>query len=335
VEDDVDVVNMSFQYGSCDPDEDRGSVNATLRDVLDSDVFVVAASGNGATSLSDACGVNWPGNRPEVMAAVGLNTSDDTVPYVDTNVGINCAAKLGGMPITSHSGTSSTATVLGLAAPGWVTSMLGTPPQGYSSGCGSSFASPIVTGASADLRDLFREIGWDAANDARAIYANMALLGDAWNGNDVTTPGGSVRLSSRASRLSGYGRLRMRWPQSGGVTGPWYWHWQPYTVDQDEVISVNVNGTGAEPSGTTEYKVVVVWFPEDLSDVSDVDVKLVDTCAGGGTLASQTDYDYHNRLRIPGSSVSGRCLQVQLTGFSIPAGGQKVYLAEMYHGGTL
>jgi len=86
----------------------------------------------------------------------------------------------------------------------------------------------------------------------------------------------------------------MRWPHSSGMTNPWWWHWGTYTVSDDEVISINVNTSSAEPSGISEYKVVLVWFPDDLHSVADVTVSLWDTCAPGGEILVGQDnsYDY-------------------------------------------
>lgn len=333
--DGVDIVNMSFGYGSCNPTEDWGGSNAAFRAAMQGGILPVAASGNGATSLTEACGVKWPATRPEVLSAVGLRTDPNTTAYTDLNLGISCAAKLGGLAITSHNGTASTATVLGLAAPGYLTNMLGAPPASYSSGCGSSFASPVVAGSAALLLDAMQQLGWYAANNPARLYNNMLLLGDAWDGQNVSAPGGSVQLATRPSRLSGFGRLRMRTPDGVNMQGPWHWYDTMATVHQGSVVTIDINGAGAEPAGITELKIVASWFPTDFADVADVDVEVVDACNNNTVLASQTDYDYHNRIRLSGATAGGRCVQVRLKGFAVPPSGQTVYLSALYHGGAI
>jgi hypothetical protein len=346
VEDGVDVVNMSFGWGTCDPDEDHGAVNAAIRAATDADVFFVGATGTDSRSLDEPCRVMWPATRPEVLAVVGLMSSDSTIPYGDLSIGYpegpdpGCASRFGDIPIVMRDGSEHTATVLGLAAPGVVRRVLRDPPDRYdetdSGGCGSSFAAPVVAGAASDLRDLFREMGWAAADDARALYVNMALMGDAWDGQDVTTPGGSIRLGDRPSRHSGYGRLVMQWPEAGGATGPWYWHWAPYTVHTGEEISVPVSTGGAEPDGITELKAVAAWFPTRLDSVSDVVLQVVSDCDGQAmdeVLEADDSFDYHKRVRLPGAAAAGRCLVSRLVGVDTPPAGQTVYLAHMYHAG--
>jgi hypothetical protein len=349
VEDGADIVNMSFGFGSsgCNPDEDHDSVNAVLRDATDADVLFVGATGNDkdATLMSDPCRLLWPGTRPEVLTTVGLYSVDSTMPYGDLSIRYpigpfqGCASRFGGMPIVMRDGSAQTATVLSLAAPGLMRLMYRDPPNSYDEtdfgGCGSSFAAPVVAGAAAGLRDVFRTIGWGAANDARAMYVNMALLGDGWNGQNVTTPGGSVRTTTDTNRRSGFGRVVMRWPEAGGVAGPWYWHWAPHTVHTDEEISVTVNTSAAEPSGITEFKVVAVWFPTSFDSVSDVILEVINNCSGEVLLYTDDTWDYHKRVRVSGSVAAGKCLVSRLVGVDTPSAGQKVYLAHMYHAGAI
>lgn len=101
-------------------------------------------------------------------------------------------------------------------------------------------------------------------------------------------------------------------------------------------MTIEVGGsTAPEPSGLTELKVSAIWTPTSLTAVPDVDVYLDDTCGTGPSLPSQTDFDYRNRLRVDGAAVSGRCLRVRLHAYNVPTGGVTVYVAIMYHSGSL
>jgi subtilisin family serine protease len=338
VSDGVDIINMSFQYDACDPVPSRTTTNQAFRDARSAGVLLVAASGNGATSNTDACGITWPATRPEVLSVGGLLTTDDTVPYRETTLGFNtpnCNTILyGGMPITTTAGHNGTATVLGLLAPGFVDLTYADDPAAYGTFCGSSVAAPAVAGAAADLRDAFRDIGWPAANSAGGMYANMLLMGDGYDGNAVV--GGVSVRSVQPTRFAGFGRTRMRAPSSSVMTGPWFWHSSTRNITQGNTTAITVNTSAAEPNGITEFKAVAVWFPSSLTSVPDVDMEVWDTCASGGpvSLITNTGFDYHTAIRLPGSSVSGRCLEVRLIGFSAPST-VSVSFAYMFHGGAI
>lgn len=338
VADGIDVVNMSLNRdGYCDSYESGSSINTTLSDSRNAGVLLVGCTGNDSVDFT-TCTAQWPGTRPDVLAVGGLDSSNDGTAYTDLNLKLYGATAIGGLPIVAHSGVSSTATVVGLMAPGVLRNYFSDPPNTYGGGqMGCSWAAPAVAGAAADLRQQFRAYGWtQGADSANVMYVNMLLNGGGWNGYNVYWPGGSSYSAVAPNERSGYGRLRTRWNQTsnGGVTAPSWWGWSRITVYDSDYISIDVNDSAAEPSGATEYKVAAVWFPSDLGDVSDIDVELWDSCTNS-FIATQNDYDYHNRLRLTGAQVSGRCLQVRLRGFSVKAGGEYVYLAHMYHGGTM
>jgi hypothetical protein len=340
VADGIDAVAMSWMYGDpyiCNPNADPSSLNATLADARNAGVFLAGCTGNLAESFG-TCNIQWPGFRPDVVAVGGLDSSNDLVTYTDLNLGMGMTA-IGGLAIVSHGGTSSTASAVGLTAAGYLRNYFADPPNQYGPGSGGcSWATPEVAGAAGELRQEFRAIGWwQAADSANATLVNMLLNGDGWDGWDLAYPGGSVYPGVGPNARSGYGRLRMRWPESGnGMTPSWWWGWQRITVYNGDYISVDVNGPGAEPSGLTEYKLAAIWFPASFSDVSDIDVELWDTCGPlPNMIVQQQDYDYHNRLRIAGRQAAGKCLQVRLRGYAVRAGGEYVYLAHTFHSGTM
>jgi len=214
----------------------------------------------------------------------------------------------------------------------------GAGPNSLDTGCGTSYSAPAVAGALADMRDEFIFFGgaWiTLTHYADAMRVNMLLMGDAWNGQNFTTSGGSVR-NTLPTALSGYGRARTHFPSAGGIAAPWSYQWQPVTVTQSNTSTIAINGGAVVPSGVTEFKVAFSWVPNSFSDVPDVDVSLFNTCGGSHTLlAYQNDLDYHNRLWIPGSVAVGKCLSVELYGYSVPSGGTTVQMAAMYHADPL
>lgn len=345
VTDELDVLNMSFgdAGGDCSATYGASSVRDSLAAARNAAIVLVGAAGNNAYHMTDSCDLSWPGEDPNVLDVNGLANPDRTFVYTDSNIAVNDnipgqhAASIGGLAITSHGGTNSTATVIGVAAPvcGFV---FGAGPNSYDTGCGTSYAAPAVAGAMADMRDMFVFFGgaWvTLTHYADAMAVNMLMLGDAWDGQNVLSAGGSVRTTN-PTPLSGYGRVRMHFPSSGGITGPYSWHWQPVTVTQGNTSIVSVNGGSAVPSGVSEFKVAATWVPDDLSDVPDIDVYLYDTCGGAHNLvAYQNDYDYHNRIWIPGSVAAGKCLSLEFQGYSVPAGGVVVQMASLYDANTL
>lgn len=334
VADGADVINMSWGWGACNPTEDHATFNAALFDAREAGALLVASVGNSALNLSDTCKVTWPATRPDVLAVGGLCSLIPT-QYVDYDLAVaaNCyvATALGGLPITSHGGSGFSATAIGLTAPGQMRVLLDVN-NGYTSfSPGSSVAAPQVAGAAAGLRDAFRSLGWPDADDASAIYTNMLLMGDAWDGNNVPWPGDSVRQRIGANRRSGHGRTRMRWPLSRtGMLPPWGWESIPLAVYDAQWVTIDI---GDIPTGISEFKVVATWFPWDLSDVSDVDMEVWNTTTNT-CVAFQNDYDYHNRIRVNGSEVAGAHLQLKLHGWSVRLGGEAVYVAWMYHSGA-
>lgn len=54
--------------------------------------------------------------------------------------------------------------------------------------------------------------------------------------------------------------------------------------------------------------------------------------AGRQIIASQTDYDWRNRIRSTASQIGGKCLEMRVYGFAIRPEGLWVDMADMYHG---
>ncbi len=52
-------------------------------------------------------------------------------------------------------------------------------------------------------------------------------------------------------------------------------------------------------------------------------------------LAGQSDDDLRNRIRLAGSQVQGRCLEMRAYGYNVPAGGRFVYASDSFHSESL
>jgi hypothetical protein len=342
VTDGVDVVNMSFGYTPCDSTKDWGSSNQAIRDAATAGIILVGATGNNAAD--DSCQVQWPSVRPEVITVGGTNTSDATIAFRDSDLTPDSqpwkSYRFGGMDSTTMSGTSFEASVVGLVAPGHLKYPYGAGPNAYHPGWpGSSLAAPAVAGAATLLLEHFRDAGSASGSDSRRFMAHMFLLGDSWDGQPVGAPGGTVYMAAGPNRYSGFGRLRMRAPFAPAVnmTGPYLWGSSALSITSGNTASIAVGGTGPEPSGPTEFKVVAHWTPNDLNYSADIVLELWNTCpAGGGApvrIAQNISYDYRKRIRR--TDIGGQCLEIRVIPFSVGPIGQTVYVAYLYHSGTV
>ncbi|MCK6574154.1 S8/S53 family peptidase [Myxococcota bacterium] len=347
VTDGVDVVNMSFGNNECDPAK-GGGANATIKDAADAGIVLVSGTGNDQDG--DACGVSWPALRPEILAVGGTNTSVSATAFRDSSLtpAINefgdpfSSFTFGGMPVVTRSGTAFSATVVSLVAPGWMRHPYtwNGPDGRYENGWGgSSLASPTVAGSAALLLEHFRDAGSASGFNSRRFMAHMMLLGDAWDGADVVAPGGTQYMPNGPNKKSGFGRLRMRGPYAPltNLVGPYHWASNVVTAMPGQVYSFAVNGAGPEPAGPTEFKVVAHWTPTDFGSTSDIVLELWNTCpAGGGPAAKlQHNHTFDYRKRIRRTNISGQCLEVRVIPYSVPAQGEAVYLAYLYHSGEV
>jgi len=101
--------------------------------------------------------------------------------------------------------------------------------------------------------------------------------------------------------------------------------------------SFAVDGAGPEAVGLTEFKVVAHWTPLDFGSTSDIVLELWNTCLAGGGAAVrlQHNHTYDYRKRIRPMNISGQCLWIRVSPYAVPAQGEAVYLAFLYHSGEV
>lgn len=330
----VDIGNMSFRFPTCDASFDHSNVNQTIYDATWSGMLIAAATGNDSSSLNDACEIGWPSYRPEILAVAGLDTSNENTAYANTNVGIGVSS-MGGMPISSRSGAAGTAAAVDLTAPGVMRLLVDASSYKAGSVGGSSVATPLVVGAAANLRDAFYSLGFgDHTANAYRFLANVLLMGDGSNGWDV----GSASYGfdrTKPNRRSGYGRTQMWFPSSNSLLAPWGWGTHTFLIHQGETVAFTVGDAGPESNAVDEWTWAVTWYVSDLNAVDDIDISVWNTCpAGGGAaqqIASQTDFDYRNRIRLAANEIGGRCLEMRVYGFAVRPEGMWVDMADMFH----
>lgn len=337
VSDGADIINMSFGFDVCHPGADGSGVNGALAAARSAGALPVAATGNasntsgGVDYLDDVCEISWPASRPDVIAATGLLSCDETVWDLDVGAGIS---SMGGINVSTIGGYYSTAAGVDLAAPGCQRFAV-REGSGYETNqyAGSSIATPTIAGAAADLRNAL----WTSAGRSvrgGELLVMMLLMGDGSNGRHFGTPAYGFD-QTMPNRRSGYGRMKMWWPAS--LTAPAGWGTHIVTIHQGETIAFSVGGSGPESSSITEWKWAVTWFDNQLAYLSDIDVSVYNTCpAGGGPaqyITGQNDGDFRNRIRLTTAEISGRCLEMRLYGYSVRPEGVEVYSADMFHSG--
>ena len=331
ISDGVDILNLSLQFGGmCDRSWDVSGINAALISARQAGVLINACGGN--VSHGAGCTIWYPGLRPDTLAVNGLDSASTNTSY--NTLQAMAQASRGGLPIRTFSGIASTTPGIDLMAPGvfqlWF-AQSGTTGYANQSAGGCSFATPVVSGAAADLRNAFSSIGWTTTS-AEALMVNMLVLGDSW---DADTNG---YRPSRLSSLSGAGRIHMHWPSSQDLTAPWAWGWRPVTIGPNQWQSWPVGDAGPESSSITQWKWAAVWYEPDLSNVADLDFYVYDTCPPGGgppvLVASDLSYDLRARFTLNQSQIAGKCLEMRVHGTAVPANSTRtVWSADYYHSG--
>ena len=337
----LDIVNMSIaianngQFFNCWTGDCAG-VNAAIANLTNAGTLIVAAAGNGGQPGS--CTLGYPGIRSEVIGVTGLQTWPQTVNY--TTSALYVAGSEGGLPVVTSTGYHTTAAGLGIAAPAVVNDLIGMAPNSYyyTDTGGTSVASPIVAGIAGLVRNAFTNIGWYP--DARLLKANVLLLGDSveYTDNPSMCQGNFYTRASAMSYCFGAGRMRARFPSSNDLVGPWEWEWRYFPITNHQDVSYLVYNGVPVPQQVTQWKWVLEWDEPDFSNIADVDIHVYNTCPPGGgqvQIASQTDYDYRNRITLSGSAVQGACLSLEVYGYNVPSGGRMVYSAYFFHSGSL
>ena len=210
----VDVVNWSGDIGCgggvCETTYDCCGLNAALKNALDAGTVVVNAAGN-FNDHSSACQLSYPAFRSETICASGVNAVQGTAwgssAWTDWT-------SHGPFPIVLLDGSTHWTAGSDIAAPVCRDWLYDAGLFGYTSRCGTSISTPIVSGAAGLLRNALNAVGW-SGNNARALMTNLMLSGD---GSDGTAAG---ILNFTLSSKVGYGRLRLHRPYD--LVGPWGW----------------------------------------------------------------------------------------------------------------
>jgi len=344
ITDGVDVVNMSWGADTlCSATYDDCGLNAALSDALDAGVIPVAAIGNeGALS---GCHLSWPGYRPEVIGVGGVTESTLLTHYAFDQAPLHAKSSYGPMNIGVYGSGGSTAAGVGVVGgythldQAWLS-----PAQYYTgSQAGTSFAAPEVAGAVADFKQAFASVWGSSANDPRIVMTNFLLQGDGWDG--LGPPATNRIAGGGIAPRAGFGRPHVHWPSSASMSAPWAWGWRWFTIYSNQEACWPVGGQGVEDPAVKQWKGDLVYFPEDLTQVPDIDYYVWDASPAGcpatmtpstnrNPVASQTDYDYRLRIRLDQTAIQGKCLWMCARAYTLPSSGQLVYAADYFTADT-
>ncbi|MCL2823110.1 MAG: S8 family serine peptidase [Polyangiaceae bacterium] len=329
--DGVDVLNISLYYDTfptatlrCNSTANASGINEAISAALEAGTLVVVAAGNDGSSK---CTVNYPALRTQAIAVGGLHTLNTNVSYGSTVMAAYSAR--GGLPIRTFQAISSTTPAIELSAPGAFQYLYrNTSNNGYYGDyyVGTSFAAPVVTAAAGAIRNAFHAIG--TSIPGKALFVNMLLMGDGWDGDTLpTAPDMRVGISP----YSGTGRLRMHRPDE--PMGPGQWAYRSFTIQQGQWVAWPV-GSGALGSTVNQWKWAATWFESDLQNVADIDFYVYDVCPPGGgeeLIALDATYRIGTRFDLKKAELTGKCLEMRAYGYSVPRGGRTIWSANYYH----
>ncbi len=191
---------------------------------------------------------------------------------------------------------------------------MGTTSYDTSRKSGTSFASPIAGGLAGATREFLYDYGFANWDDAGVVMVNTFLQGDGYSGSANPSGNYNYTVGDRA----GYGRILAMWPDHLGSDSEWAS--LSDTAFHGLTDAFPVNGGQPIPSNVQGIKIALFYTDADYSDIPDIQLQLVDTCpSGGGELVLQSTYEHlRERIRLEGSDIQGRCLEVRVRGLSVP-----------------
>lgn len=360
----ADIINMSFgaagEAGECDNSSidtrnfDLDFVNYALKVAFGAGVLLVTSAGNGH-SIGETCSVTYPHWRPEILSVGAADTPlDHTLEWAVLRPESSRGAVRVGNVSNAHPAVQ-------LVAPGCIemyfigNSGYGLFQNGGSNGtrCGTSYASPIVAGSAALLKNALHVFGLPDRAYGGYLYTSMLLMGDLWAAPAIDDDWGLEQQGPQftVSKGSGVGKLKMHFPGDATMGSTSKMAFPPVeivTSGNRLFWAANPGGSAnvnlPMPSSATQLKWAIGWFhPNQLERPGLMVPRIVESPCGtlgvdadpssGTVRASGTALD-RQLLQMKGSAVAGKCLWLELVATDTPGGKPvAVYTAQYWHSG--
>lgn len=338
----VDVVNLSLatscgdevdDLGPCSAMADCGGMNQMIRFATDAGVLVVAAAGNSSCGVSPgppSCNVCQPAIRPEVLSVGNIHTFG-SADYDAAEIASNSSTgKIRVGVAGQHASLYPNGVdipAVSISAPGTLSHFFFGSQNGYldwggQHQSGTSFASPIVAGGAALLR---QELGYASPfhRDVRMLRAKVLAMGD-----------GTGAIAG-ASMSEVYGAGKVKFHPFDSMQAPKGQGHQKFVLHENEVVNLDAaHAPGALPAEATQWKMGMDIDVVDYSAIPYVLLTYLDVCGGTRWLATDWAAGLERHMVLDSSSFDANtCIRVSVSGYSIPPGGVTISVFDYYHSG--
>jgi len=353
IDDGVDIINMSHGFSrldennqvvevECDEAFNPGSINATIRNSYNASgtegvLYVAAVGQDYAQEQNPPCRIGYPAVRPEVLSVAGALP---ILPYTDAPLvsqnfkgGIATSVSPNAYPLRATSGVDLVAPVFSefeyiLWAQGNSGSSSYSTTHGY---LGSSFASPVVAGSAALMKNSLHHTGWfNSKNYPGRLKAVMLL-----NGDSMRMVGGQIQYANTGTdAATGYGRLQAHYDAPTSLGTGSGWDMGTRTLAPSQVDYIPINGEDPLPSNTRGLKAVMHWSESDYVQIADIVFSLqrVD-CSSGVVLATtlyDATYNMTKFIRYPSTFLANKCWRLRIAS-NAAEGSQSVHYALLWY----
>jgi hypothetical protein len=331
----ADVINLSLAITDCTYAQgaDCGGLNDVFRMVTEGGALVVAAAGNenvasGRCNPDANCNVCYPAIRPEILSVANVDTPtgiDYDLAQISSDSSRGWARVGVGGQFAALYPTGVDIPAVSISAPGTICSYFSTADAYDDTGrSGTSFAAPVISAGAGLIREEFG----NAVRDARMLKSHVLAMGDG-SGGDVPKPGVTVGMSS----TRGTGRVKFH--PFGSMQSPKGMAHRSFEIQENELIVFNAADTegAAFEAEVTQWKMGmhIDWW--DLSAIPYLLITYWNACDRHELIASDLRPGLERHVILDGRAIDQACIEVRVFGYSVPAGGVKVFVTDYYHSG--
>ena len=309
----IDVFGSSADPGAgssaCDGIVAQDAQNAVYEAQFDGMVVFQSAGNNGGSSNCEVTG-----NSESVSAFIVGAAADGSASTWSTRNISGFSERGGGTPVIDGTSYGGELSLISAVVPGCVKYYYTHNDNygvGLSGACNTSSAQPQIAGAAVLVKDWFLTNGYTMISIEGRLLTVMLAMTDRANS-------ASTYKSTGFDSKWGGGRFQARMFDSE-LGGPYGWETWSGIVSDGQTSDHVMFGSGAEPAGIGQFKVVGMFFEDDYDDMADLDFFIYGGNCEGSLLASDMSRDVKMMARL-GSSASSQQLCVRRQGYHVPAG---------------